>query len=97
MCIRDSTHLVRKEDRPILEGLEVNTDGEDDNAVDDPSAVERAKAKKKRSRNHVWVKDGDQLRAVEVYTGISDNKFTEMVEGDLKVGDKLVFALKPKK
>jgi HlyD family secretion protein len=40
------------------------------------------------------VVDGELLRAVEVTTGLMENKFTEMVSGDLKVGDKLVIGKK---
>jgi hypothetical protein len=35
------------------------------------------------------------LKAVEVTTGISDSYFTEMVSGELKMGDDLVIGLKP--
>jgi HlyD family secretion protein len=90
----DKKH-VRENDQPILEGLDPN-DEEDDNAVDDASASERAAAADQRNRRHVWVKDDDKLRAVEVFTGISDNKFTELVSGDLKPGDKLVFGVRRK-
>jgi hypothetical protein len=34
--------------------------------------------------------DGYKLKAVEVIVGLSDSRFTELVSGDLKVGDKLV-------
>ena len=92
----DKEH-VHEEDQPVLEGLDIDDDDKDDNAVDDESATDRAKAAEKRNRRHVWVKDDDKLRAVEVFTGIGDNKFTELVSGDLKPGDKLVFGVKRKK
>ena len=44
---------------------------------------------------HVWVQEGYKLKAVEVTTGISDSYFTEMVAGELKVGDDLVIGVKP--
>ena len=41
--------------------------------------------------------EGDLLKAIEVRTGISDNTHTELIEGEIKVGDKLVTGIKPKK
>ena len=38
----------------------------------------------------MWVVEGEFLRAVEIATGLSDNRFTELVSGDLKEGQKLV-------
>ena len=35
-------------------------------------------------------------RAVEVYTGLSDSKFTELVSGDIREGQKLVTGIRPK-
>jgi HlyD family secretion protein len=54
------------------------------------SADERSELRRERHRRHVWIAEGRWLRAVEVVTGLSDSKFTEMVEGTLKVGDNLV-------
>jgi HlyD family secretion protein len=47
-------------------------------------------ANRTRTRRHVWVRDGDFLRALEVTTGLSDNKYTEMVAGPLVEGQMLV-------
>jgi len=38
----------------------------------------------------VYVLAGNQLKAVKVKTGITDNRFTEVVAGDLKDGDQVV-------
>jgi HlyD family secretion protein len=38
--------------------------------------------------------DGERLKAVEIRTGLMENKFTEMAQGDLDVGDKLVTGIK---
>jgi len=35
------------------------------------------------------------LRAVEVNTGLSDSRYTELVSGELKKGDKLVIGIQP--
>ena len=87
---------VRPEDKKILEGAAVNTsedDGDDNSML---SAMEKAEAQKKRHRRHVWVTEGELLRAIEVVTGLSDNKASVLVEGDIKEGTKLVTGIKPK-
>lgn len=89
----DVSH-VRKEDQKLIDGSawKSDPDGQDPNASDDQelSANERAKAKQKRKEKHVWIKDGEKLRAVKVVVGIDDGKYYEMISGDLKVGDELV-------
>ena len=90
---------VRPEDRDIFEGNEKAkvSDEEKAQAQSDRSATERALANRGRTRRHVWVEEGDYLRAVEVQTGINDNQFTELVSGELKPGDKLVTGIAPPK
>ncbi|MDY0170949.1 MAG: hypothetical protein RBS80_30700, partial [Thermoguttaceae bacterium] len=80
------------DDRPILEGAVTASLDEDDaqTARDSRSASEKAEDGRKRSRRHVWVVEDDLLRAVPVTTGLSDYQFTELVEGDLQEGRKLV-------
>ncbi len=87
---------VREEDRKLLEGKdwEQEADQNDDAAM---SAIERAEARKKRNTRHVWVVDGDFLKAVEVQTGLSDSKYTELVAGDVREGQQLVTGIEPKK
>jgi HlyD family secretion protein len=86
---------VRKEDKPLVEG-KVTQDEEEKQVADATlSATDRAEARAARSRRHVWVVDGYELRAVEVITGLSDSKYTQLVSGDLKVGDKLVVGIQP--
>jgi len=90
------TKYVREEDKKILEGQ--GWDNDDDDQVEVIlSAEERAAARKKRNRRHVWIADGDKLKAVAVMIGLSDSKFSELVEGDLKPGQKLVTGIEPKK
>ena len=75
----------RKEDRP---GKQEDTT---------LSAPEKAEARRKRNRRHVWIAEGDKLRAVEVTIGISDSQHSEVVAGDLKESDSLVTGIEPKK
>ncbi len=79
---------VREEDRKLLEGG--GDDDETDSEIDNRSAAEEAKARKERNRRHVWIIEGEFLRAVAIETGISDSQFTELVAGELKMGQKLV-------
>jgi len=86
------TEQVHPDDRKLLRA------GEEEPAEDEElakeaekrSATERALANRTRTRRHVWVRDGDFLRALEVTTGLSDNKYTEMVAGPLAEGQMLV-------
>jgi HlyD family secretion protein len=81
---------VRPEDRAILEGLAPRPDQDKEKVEISISAPEKAAASKGRNRHHVWVLDGDFLRAVEIRTGISDSKFTAVNSGELAEGDKVV-------
>ena len=83
---------VRDEDKPLLEG-KTNEDDDEQTQEAGLSAQERAEAARKRNLRHVWVQDGFKLRAIEVHTGLSDSKFTELVSGQLKPGDKLVIGI----
>lgn len=82
---------VRPEDHKLLEG---GTDQEETEERQDElkerSAAEKAEAKRKRNKRHVWVVEGELLKAIEIVTGISDSRFTELVSGDVKKGMKLV-------
>ncbi len=90
---------VRSEDIPILEGHREKTGDRDADEAQlnekAMSAESRSKIRKERDRRHVWVQEGDKLRAVPVVSGLSDNQHTELVEGDLKPGDILVTGIKP--
>jgi HlyD family secretion protein len=88
---------VRPEDRALLESGNGQAVQKDEDEIEvTPSAEEKAEIRRKRSRRHVWVVDGPLLRAVEVFTGLSDSKHTELVSGDLREGDKLVTGIQPK-
>lgn len=83
---------VHPDDRPILDGIdELNASQNSQSAqTGNRSAAERAEIARQRNRRHVWVSRDGLLRAIPVITGISDNRTTEMVEGELKDGDELV-------
>lgn len=90
---------VREEDRPLLEGQSTaNQKEEDDSTAEiNLSAGERSTLRKKRSKRHVWVVEGEKLRAIPVVTGLSDSHYTEVIEGNVPVKTPLVTGIKPKK
>ncbi len=81
---------VRPEDQKLLEGGIKDDDDEKKEEQKHRSAAEKAEAKRKRNRRHVWVAENELLKAIEIETGISDSQFTELVSGDVKKGMKLV-------
>lgn len=81
---------VRPADMGLVVGSQSREDEEATQTERTTSAEERSELRRERNRRHVWVADNGTLRAVEIVTGISDSRFTEMQEGDLKPGDKLV-------
>jgi HlyD family secretion protein len=87
---------VRPEDRQILEGAKTPADEDAGRSEVVLSATEKAEARRRRNRRHVWVVAGEHLKAVEVVTGLSDNQHTELVSGPLDEGQKLVAGTKPK-
>ena len=93
--------LVREEDHKILDGSSWSKkEEENEKQASELTAKKRTDAKKKRYRKHVWVEDGDKLKAVEVEIGLQDQddgKTTELVSGDFKEGDEIVVALEKKK
>jgi HlyD family secretion protein len=86
---------VRPEDRKLLEGA-IENEEVDEQAVAARSAADKAESRRRRNRRHVWILEGDLLRAVEVITGLSDSKHTEVVSGNVQAGEKLVTGLAPK-
>lgn len=85
---------VRPEDRKILDGTQ-----EEESEVPEArrSAADRAEASRKRNRRHVWVAEGEWLKAVSVEIGLSDMKFSELVVGELTEGQSLVAGRKMSK
>ncbi len=87
---------VRLEDRQILENRITATPDTEEQANKTASASEKADLRRQRNRRHVWVQDGDFLRAIEVIIGISSSNYTELVSGDLKEDHKLVTGIQPR-
>lgn len=82
---------VRPEDKELVQGLVDRNEEDTDSATQlAMSAEEKAARRRERNRRHVWKASDAGLQAVSVVTGLSDSKFTELVEGDLKSGDQLV-------
>src|SRR5207253_3416647 len=88
---------VRPEDRPIMEASAVANGDSDEKVEVVRSAEEKAEGRRRRNRRHVWIVDGDFLRAEEVVTGLADGSYTELVGGELREGDQLVTGIQPKK
>ena len=84
---------VRKEDKKLVDGT-AEEKADEEGATVQLSAKERAEANRKHNRRHVWVLEGDLLRAVEIETGLSDNNYTQVVSGPLKVGQEVVTGVK---
>ncbi len=82
-------HRVREQDRKLLEGAATapEEDGTEDFVL---SAKQRVEARRKRNLRHVWVVDGELLKAIEVEVGLSDNRWTELVAGEVTDGMELV-------
>jgi HlyD family secretion protein len=87
---------VREADRGLLEGAG-GADREDETSSEQQiSADERSQARQRRAQRHVWVEDGELLRAVAVEVGLSDSRHTEVVSGELKEDQPLVTGLQKK-
>jgi HlyD family secretion protein len=86
---------VRVEDRGLVDGsgFTESLDASNERMF---SAAEQVEANQKQSRRHVWVSRGRLLEAVEVYTGIDESRFTELVRGELQEGDELVVGIQQK-
>ncbi len=92
----EDVQYVRKEDQSLLDGSRWTSTDESD-ADGELSAEEQAEAEREKAKRHVWVKDGDKLRAVEIVTGLAESRFTVLEEGDLEEGQGLVIGKKRKK
>jgi HlyD family secretion protein len=81
--------LVHPDDRSILEG-EDTLDDEDAIESNEPSVEERLETRLNEERRHVWIREGEFLRGIEVLPGLSDYKYTEVLAGDLEAEMSLV-------
>jgi HlyD family secretion protein len=86
-----NSRQVRPEDRKILLGTEDEENEREDQVDED----DESGASRKENRHHVWVEDGQFLRAVPIVTGLTDLKHSELVSGKLDEGDALVTGIKP--
>jgi HlyD family secretion protein len=89
---------VRSEDRMILEGDDrPPTDDQDTQTTgtQQRSAMEKAEAGQRRNRRHVWIVDGDRLKAVAIVIGLNDSKHSEVLGGPLHEGDRVVTGVAP--
>ena len=86
---------VHPDDRKILDGFEDQKEFADSPKM--VSADEKSQNSRSLSYRHVWVDDGKYLRAKKVKIGISDNRYTELIEGELSPGEELVIGEKIKK
>ncbi len=84
---------VRESDRGLLDGTGIADREERASSEQQISADQRADARRRRTQRHVWIDDGELLRAVAVETGLNDNRYTEIVAGELIEGQTLVTGL----
>ncbi len=88
---------VHPDDRKILEGVQRDSSDDEDTTATNLTAEEKAEGRKKSYTRHVWVENGEYLRAIEVRTGISNNKYTQHISGELVAGQSLVTGIKKRK
>lgn len=94
----DKTH-VHPDDHAIIDGSSYDSSNEDDDEteeLDDSSATERVTAGKKAKKRHVWILKDEKLRAIEVRIGLADNRFAELVSGEVTEDMELVTSQKAK-
>ncbi|HEV3385403.1 MAG TPA: hypothetical protein VG097_11360, partial [Gemmata sp.] len=80
---------VHPEDQHYLESPQ-STQSAD---VKKRSADEKAEQARKRQQRIVWVKEGELLRAVPVTLGLIENKYAEVVLGNLTEGQEVVVGI----
>ena len=86
-----NVQYVRPEDQKLLDGQEAREEENPDaHSNKTASAEERNEMRRTRNRRYVWVVENGLLRAIEVVTGLSDSRYTELVSGEVKPGDRLV-------
>jgi HlyD family secretion protein len=73
-----------------------NNPEKNEDEIDESTAEERVKANQNAKRRHVWTFDGEFLRAIEVKVGLNDNRFAELISGDVGVDTQLVTGQKAK-
>ena len=90
---------VHPDDHKIIDGANFDSPIDDEDDLENEElkpAGERVKARKKAKKRHVWKLEGELLRAIEVEVGLSDNRFSELVAGDVDENTELVIGQKAK-
>jgi len=83
-----ASNFVRPKDRAVLMGGTPESSPSAETKSDEPRPVGQM-----GTRRYVWKIDGDALVPVELFVGIDDSKYTEVLGGDLKEGELLVTGL----
>ncbi len=91
----DDVNLVRPSDRALLDSSRWSAAEETEEDIE-LSVNEKAGERRNQNKRHVWVVDGEFLKAVEIQTGLIDNLHAELIAGDVKEGDALVIGRKIK-
>jgi HlyD family secretion protein len=87
---------VHPDDLHIIDGSDFsNPDAENASQIETTSA-ERVLANEQAKKRHVWKLDGDLLRAIEVRVGLTDNRYAELVSGDVTPDTELIVGQKAK-
>ena len=95
----ESKDYVHESDHGKLDfsyALEQKNDDGSKSSLNDKPIDESGDAARKAATRHVWIQDGEKLKAVDIQIGVSDYEFTEVVAGSLNEGDQVVTGLKPK-
>jgi HlyD family secretion protein len=77
---------IHPDDRKYLEGIVPDRK----QSGSRPSARHKTQAAQGRARRVVWVSEGDRLRAVTVTLGLIDNRYAELLAGDLEEGQEVI-------
>ena len=92
----DNKEHVHKEDHDKLDLTYSLNQKEDEGNLENKPLDEKDESRKLGTKRHVWVLDGEKLRAREIHVGVSDYKYRGVISGELKPGDKVVTGLKAK-
>ena len=84
---------VHPDDHSIIDGVNFS-EPKDEEESPETTSTERVKASKKNKIRHVWKVEDDLLRAVEVTVGLTDNRYAQLLSGELDDGTELVIGLK---
>ena len=101
----ERSDLVHPDDRDILEGAKRpdrktgrpsrsrNSKSTSEKPTSTDAQLER---RQKRRNRHVWVQEGEFLRAISVKIGLSDDMYSEVLESELEEDQELVIGVEKK-